>query len=740
MNKKIVLVRKYFKQSFLITLYQFNVAENQTTDSCSKHKIDLIKYTKKFEIFLKNIITRLNALNMTHNDRNTVVSMFEEIIEVNNEIHVSVFQDLNDIAAKNISHKINNHIVAEIQAYNSRFKRDKLIADNEYFVRPYEFGIGFRTDLDVRKNILKNIQCTFQYVSILETLQSLFSNQQFTELYFEYNKGLLNDNDPEVYKTFNSGLIFKENKFFQDNLHALQLQLSCDDFEITSIFGNKTSIHKVRAVFLQIKNIPPQLLSLINNIYLVSVANANDIKHFDDGFNQILNLIVNEINYLATTGLHLSEDKVIKGTLVNFAFDNLAGNECFGFYLSFNANYFCRMCTSTKLECKQLLEQSTAKLRTFSHYNTHVNNYENQIEPDFGYKKYCVLNDIEHFHILTNWSVDIMHDVMEGLIVFLLTNVFEYIVKKNILSEGKLKHKLLSFNYGILNIRNRPADFGIKKSGLGFIAVQLYCVMQFMPFVFYELKEQLIDIWDSVESLLQLMQIVFSTSIAYEHVDRLETVIKEHLKSMIKNFQITLKPKHHIVTHYPTVIRRMGPLIYNWTMRTEAKNKTLIGYMKGQHCFINVSKTIAYRHQMNLIHNIFTDIPNTAVTKLNKLKINDKFYNFITSKLENTNIHTIENLAISDNIYTEGLVMIKGTELLEIKRVIEFGTEFWILLQPIIVKEFNKFYHAVVVLKNDNAELKLYKLSDFNIKNSFEIISIENQLLIPASNLHLPYQ
>lgn len=40
----------------------------------------------------------------------------------------------------------------------------------------------------------------------------------------------------------------------------------------------------------------------------------------------------------------------------------------------------------------------------------------------------------------------------------------------------------------------------------------------------------------------------------------------------------TLKPKHHLMTHYGSIIRYSGPLKFIWCMRFEPKNKEMKGY------------------------------------------------------------------------------------------------------------------------------------------------------------------
>lgn len=61
-----------------------------------------------------------------------------------------------------------------------------------------------------------------------------------------------------------------------------------------------------------------------------------------------------------------------------------------------------------------------------------------------GVVRYCKLNDLSHFNIFDNLSVDIMHDLTEGVIPLVLTNMIEFCVNAKIFKFENLK-KLIDF-------------------------------------------------------------------------------------------------------------------------------------------------------------------------------------------------------------------------------------------------------------------------------------------------------
>lgn len=47
--------------------------------------------------------------------------------------------------------------------------------------------------------------------------------------------------------------------------------------------------------------------------------------------------------------------------------------------------------------------------------------------------------------------------------------------------------------------------------------------------------------------------------------------------------------------HYPSCIRKIGPLLHTWSMRFEAKHKLFKNTLKN---FKNITKSLAKKHQM----------------------------------------------------------------------------------------------------------------------------------------------
>lgn len=92
-------------------------------------------------------------------------------------------------------------------------------------------------------------------------------------------------------------------------------------------------------------NFSPKFVSQLQNMYLISLCDSKVVA--DTGCNAILEQLVRDLKFLETDGISINNELILIGTLVHVSFDNLGGNQIFGFVQSFNATYYCRICYST---------------------------------------------------------------------------------------------------------------------------------------------------------------------------------------------------------------------------------------------------------------------------------------------------------------------------------------------------------------------------------------------------------
>ena len=144
--------------------------------------------------------------------------------------------------------------------------------------------------------------------------------------------------------------------------------------------------------------------------------------------------LIQLLNKLQVDGiiLNLGNDiiKFVRFKLLSVLGDNFGMNGILGFTECFVANHSCRFCRIEKKGKKHCIENKTL-MRDKSNYK--INLKLNDLSKT-GIKEECVFHYVDDFHVTTNKSVDIMHDLLEGLcriemilIIIFWSTVFLYI-------------------------------------------------------------------------------------------------------------------------------------------------------------------------------------------------------------------------------------------------------------------------------------------------------------------------
>lgn len=215
-----------------------------------------------------------------------------------------------------ILNKCFEYVNKRISCHKTNKLRLREYRKNPMFVEPEEHVIGMRwkTKIAANQNIPdhKLVQTTYQFVSPLKTIKSIFSIPNFEREYFEYNAGN-QTNEPGIFESFCSGSVYKNSEFFQQNPNALQIELAIDDFESCCGMKSKATVHKITGIYFRLRNIPPHWNSKVKNINLVALCETSHLKVDNLSTNDILERFVQEIKELETLGIELCSGKQLKG-------------------------------------------------------------------------------------------------------------------------------------------------------------------------------------------------------------------------------------------------------------------------------------------------------------------------------------------------------------------------------------------------------------------------------------------
>lgn len=703
--------------------------------------------TDKFIEFLNDFLNNICHLNLKEKDTNLIFNRTIEMLRKFKYFNIECLKD------KFTPHQAIEYTTSvscsEIIKFNSSYKRNKICEAKLKYVKPEEKSIGTRWEMKKNKSskrhimIPRLIQCTVQYIPILKTLHSLLEKNDFRKIYFEYNTNINNALNSNNYECFNSGTVFKKNELFKQEPNSLQIQISQDDFEICNELQSKTKVHTVSAVYFSIQNLPKKHLSKVQNLYLVCLCNANDLKTKNTDSNSIWQIIVNELKILETNGIEVQEYGKLRGTLVSTVMDNLGANVGLGFAQGFTANYFCRFCETPKRICQQLTTASNCVLRTKTSYDESIRIVSESINVNYsetkGVRFCCKLSDLKYFHIIDNSTADIMHDVNEGCIPELMKEIFEYF-KKDICKMKNIDEMIKYHDYGFLNKSNIPSSINIEKRSLGQNASQSICLLRHLPFIFNEYRntEKAKTIWKCVGSLLRICEIIYSDEICESDIQRLEQEIEIYLETFMSFSKRHLIPKQHFLLHYPWIIRRMGPLSWYNMIRYEAKHSALKTLRRATRNFKSINRSLAIKHQKLLSSRSFSYNDHIEAGKLSVYLNTDDSNDLLRANFGvEKEIFTTKVLNYNSFKYRKNLLIIQEPYFYKIDSIFCVENKFYLKCKRFIVLELDDFLNSIKIIEDCLHENFLIAFDELKIKKVYEVKSIASEYYVICESLEI---
>lgn len=703
--------------------------------------------TDEISEFLNEYSNKIKSMFFTNENTDIIFDLGIRLIEKFTKFYGNLLNDSrNDksdvlqLALDFVRHKFRED--------RSAYKRNQNLLKHKLFVEPEDMVLGTHWEMVRSKSsnamIPRLLQSKFHYIPILQTLQSLFEKKEFKDLYFEYNLGPNRHRCQNgVYKYFCCANVYKNSELFLEQPYALQLQIATDDFEICDALGSKSGIHKMTPIYFTIKNLPIQYSSKLSNIHLVSLCRADDVKTKETDFNDLWEHIVREILYLEKTGIQIDANHKLRGTISHTGMDNLGANQTLGFVESFNS-IFCRFCVASKKETQTMVIEEPSKLRTIENYEDLLKIVENSEKVNFsetkGIKRSCALNKLNYFHILKNKSIDIMHDLNEGCIPFLLKSLFRYCISNKVFTEEWLQKHIQFFYFGRY-CKNLPSLINMKKDNLNQNASQLMCLFRNLGFIFYRFRdnEKVKSAWSSVESLQKIVQICYSNDVREADVVCLREAILTHLQCILDIFKLTLLPKHHLVLHYPGIIEEMGPLCHMNMMRFESKHKSLKNIVMHGKNFINITKTISFRSQAELLYKGFTYCDEIDCGKISRVDISsfDEVDQSILSQVlfEGDHLCEIEWFKCNDLTFRKGFAVLHGDFFHRIDRILVANDKYFLFSSRLKFTRFDSFTHSLIIEEITPPIHDLILFDDLNFKKPYEIKFVEKQFFIFAETL-----
>lgn len=583
-----------------------NICEPENLDTFEK---DSSSEFNKFKITLRNkadsVITKLYG-DSTLNRKlvQTVIdSVLDLICEPMDLFKQDLLRILGNAEVDNTKKGLVNDYFFEWDSVfmdlTSDYLRQKYLEKLGLYIKSIEYVTGERFDL-LQNDVLKAKAYSAQFVPISPILK-LFLELPcvFPEIIKYINDLKCSSNISNIIQTD-----FWKNKLkhFQQSDLVLPLFLYFDEFEIGNPLGSHAGIHKIGAIYWSIPCIPPNYRAHLENIFLVLLFHSSDLKEF--GSNAIFLKLVEELTNIQENGIVIvsDQDKIkIKVSLTLCLGDNLGLNTLLGFTESFRANFFCRFCKSHRTQTQEIVLPNHNLIRDKANYETDIQ--ENNASST-GIKEACVFNKIPNFHVTENFCVDLAHDIFEGVALFdIVELLYHFVLEEKLFNIDDVNLSLKCFNFG--NKVNKPPLItleNLKKRKMNMSFSEMKCFVLYFGLLFGTFVPEQNRFWKVYILLREILEIVLATESSEGASKILENVIKEHHELYKNLFQKPLKPKHHILLHYPYIIQKVGPVINLSTLRFESKHKEFKVSANVVSSRVNITQTLATKNQLKLCH------------------------------------------------------------------------------------------------------------------------------------------
>ncbi|KAJ8674423.1 hypothetical protein QAD02_005685, partial [Eretmocerus hayati] len=478
-----------------------------------------------------------------------------------------------------------------------------------------------------------------------------------------------------------------------------------DDVQPGNALGSHASETNLGTFYAQIACMPSNFASKMSSIVVSDIFMSKDRKTF--GNEAVFSALKKDARYLRRVGIRIQ----IKGKWYRVKFvlclilgDNLGLNSIFEFIPSFSNTLFCRMCYAGPDLVHILVKEDVSILRTIEKYEDDLASQKPVAET--GLHGRCVFNELDDFHVISNSSLDVMHDQFEGMCNYVMALILLRLIKVGAQVRGyfelsELNRRMRDFNFGF-ETSNIPPDINYdylkKNERLKMSSSEMLFFVRYFGILVGDLVPTDNIVWGLYLKLREIMHILTCPFVTESMLSNLDSLITEHHELYIRLFGF-LKAKFHLLLHYIRVIRRTGPVIKTSCMRFEVFHQIIKKCIESSNCHINTLKTIGIRLQlsfMSLNFNKYEDIFKTYVREQKNTLVRSLFP-------EASKMSELKSIVLNGITYSKNTIIVvdyddDGVIFGQVQNVFLVDDEIIFRYLPLKPCGFNQHYFAYKVI------------------------------------------
>lgn len=666
---------------------------------------------------LQFVLSLYNNNNFSRKDAFTVQKAAETLI-ISPLLDIVFAIEMCDEDKKKIEHVVREYKKV-FNELDTEYKLEKFLENRDLLKKPKEFDINReisyvmvngQSNLDekVDKGILMDLKFAFRKI-----FEKAENQEVLTTFLDERSK-------PSNIRNFLNGELWKQKKVMYKNKNLVPYFLFADDFEVNNPLGAHSGVHKLTGIYFSIPIFEHYFK--VSDIYLAGLIKAHDIKTYGNGLTMYK--LVQDIISLEVEGIELTLNGqkttvcLILGIILG---DNLGLNQILEFSKSFSSNYFCRFCTAPNALTKKMCKEDSTLIRTEENYNENLCCNEDSLSQ--GVYENSILNKIPSFHVVTNFSVDLMHDIFEGVAHYNLSHIIQHYIKSKVFTLAELNQYKLTFSYGDTEKGNVFKDITVqhlKRKRLNASAREMWTFIHHFPLMIGHLIPVNDKVWEFVVVFIKLIDILLLPQCTDCILHELEHLIEKHNELYQNLFGDTLKPKHHNLIHYPRIIRFSGLPRFYWSFLFESKHQELKSYSRVTTSRKNISLSIATKFQFKFAYQIISARNDfLQVSQYNEMSSDIKNINHLNSDILNLSSKHFEKIEYFGTVYKKGSYLSITNDLnvtfYELNRIIivDDNREIYMLCQEISTV-FNDHYVSFEMIKAKQEKFILNLITTFD--------------------------
>lgn len=667
---------------------------------------------------------------------NTVIHDFAQLFEdslssIKSEVHKRLKSS--GIEEKCISEieSVVDNLTKPFQNMETESQRFSKFRKCDTFIVPESYKIGERTEFKSTPTGVtrKEVSVVAQFIPIRHVLKKFFEMPGIFAKTMEY-VNLLNSNSHIISNIIQCSHWKEKIAGHDKEKIVLPLMMFFDDYENNNPLGSHKGISK--SVYLTVPCLPEDFQSKIENIFLFIIFNTLDRKRYTNSI--VFEKVIQEFKFLQDEGIILNltdGKKTIYFDLALIAGDNLCLHSIFGFLESFRAKKFCRFCLIHSKDINTIFREIDCKLRNMENYNSSLASKNPQ---ETGIQQTCCFNRIARFHIIYNPAVDIMHDFLEGVCRYDLALILHYFIYvREYFTHANLNTKIRAFYYGPNKGVNKPAEILEKHLTQKYKCIimssaEMLNLIRNLSLIIGSDIDTTDEHWQLVLSLQEILEILCNTKISADTPKTLESKIFEYLSLLTKKFPSSMKPKHHFLIHYPSIMQKVGPLWNICCLRFESKHREAKQTSHAAICRINVCRTIAIRHQLTLNYRLLNQNSSHAayecISQIKNVPLKDlpditDFLQLLPSHFIDKKVSVTKSIQFKGKSIKEGCVIITFSELGEAFHLVHLiilinEKDFLVVVKSITDCYLNEHFRAFKIHSTCSFQWEILDRNDLN--------------------------